>query len=81
MLVQTASTHLATKKSGKNKLQLLLEDKKKKKNKKRSSYQHICHTNVQLLNILKLPEDSYKFNVMEFVQCILLDKSAFYHIA
>lgn len=80
MLVQTVSTHLATKKSGKNKLQLLLEDKKKK-NKKRSSYQHICHTNVQLLNILKLPEDSYNFNVMEFVQCILLDKSAFYHIA
>lgn len=34
MLVQTASTHLATKKSGKNKLQLLLEDKKKKKEQK-----------------------------------------------
>lgn len=79
MLVQRASTHLATKRVEKNKLQLLQEDKKK--NKKRSSYQHICHTNVQLLNILKLPEDSYNFNVIEFVQCILLDKSAFYHIA
>lgn len=33
MLVQTASTHLATKKNGKNKLQLLLEDKKKKEQK------------------------------------------------